>query len=258
MRVAAFTALVGLAAGVIAGGALIAAATTGSRSHLVGVSRARAESTTGTQQAVDSAPAAAYAVSYVEVRQSSEHAAIDALRAYREASQKETGWIGTQLLAQLGRPGHFATIESWTDAGALEAHDRATSTRQLADTLEPIRTSEYDRRPYKPLTMATPLAPAGDEAVVVVSHVDTLPSPQSDAAGLLRELAAQSRLDAGNLLFNVVQHAARANHFTVIEIWRDRAAQQAHTEAPHVRRYRDDLKAISGSPLDERLFTSLR
>src|SRR5262249_53278786 len=153
--------------------------------------------------------------------------------------------------------GHFVTIESWADQVALEAHDRAASTRQLADKVEPIRSSEYDRRPYKPLSVAAPLAQAADEAVVVVSHVDTLPSPQSDAPGLLRSLAERSRKEAGNLLFNVVQPAARANHFTVIEIWRDRAAQQMHAEAPHVRDYRDRLKTISGSPLDERVFTIL-
>ena len=202
--------------------------------------------------------AGAYAISYLEVRRSAEHAAIDALHAYREASRKEPGWIATEILAQIGRPGHFATIERWADQQALESHDRGDPARRLADRLEPIRTSEYDRRPYTPLAVAAPLAQAGNDAVVVVSHVDTLPSPQSDAAGLLTSLAERSRTDAGNLLFNVLEHAARANHFTVIEIWRDRAAQQSHAEAPHVREYRDTLKAISGSPLDERLFSRIR
>jgi quinol monooxygenase YgiN len=199
-----------------------------------------------------------YAVSYIEVRRSAEHSTIDALRAYRDASGKETGWIGTEILAQLGRPGHFAMVESWANQDALEAHDRSSGASLLEGTLAPGRSSEYDRRPYKPLAVTAPWAQATNEAVVVVSHVDTLPSPQSDAARLLKSLAERSRLDAGNLLFNVVQHTGRANHFTVIEMWRDRGAQQAHAEAPHVRDYRDKLKAILGSPLDERLFTIVR
>jgi quinol monooxygenase YgiN len=210
----------------------------------------------GGQQASERT-AGIYAVSYLEVKRSAEHAAIEALRAYREASRKETGWIATELLGQVGRPGHFVMIESWADPDTLDAHDRSTGAGLLERTLAPIRSSEYDRRPYKPLTNTAPSGQATNETVVVVSHVDTLPSPQSDAAGLLRSLAEQSRLDAGNLLFNVVQHA-RPNHFTVIEMWRDRGAQQAHAEAPHVREYRDKLKAILGSPLDERLFTVVR
>lgn len=211
----------------------------------------------GERQAVPVA-AGAYVVTYVEARQSAERAAIEALRAYRESSLQETGCIAIELLAQIGRQGHFTIIEGWSDQVASEAHDRSASTRQLDERLEPLRSSEYDRRPYKPLAVAAPRRQAGDGAIVVVSHVDTLPSPQSDAAGLLRQLAEASRKDAGNLLFNVVQHTARANHFTVIEIWRDRAAQQAHAETPHVRETRDHLKAILGSPLDERLFTRLR
>jgi len=213
-------------------------------------------SRTGALQAEDTP--GAYAVSYLEVRRSAANDAIEALRGYREASRTEPGWIGVELLAQIGRPGHFATVERWASQSALDAHDQAASTRQLADKLEPIRASEYDRRPYKALTVATRAAQAGADAVVVVSHVDTLPSPQSDAAGLLKQLAERSRRDAGNLLFDVVQHAARANHFTVIEIWRDSAAQQTHAETPYVRDYRERFKAMLGSPLDERLFTIIR
>jgi quinol monooxygenase YgiN len=225
---------------------------------LVGLAAtSRAPGTASAQQAFKST-AGIYAISYIEVKQSAERGAIEALRAYREGSQKETGYIGTDLLAQLGRPGHFAMIERWADQGALDTHDRSAEATQLESTLAPIRSSEFDRRSYKPLTVAGSTAQATTGTVFVVSHVDTLPSPQSDAAALLRSLAERSRLDAGNLLFNVVQHTARANHFTVVEMWRDRAAQQAHEEAAHVRDYRDKLKAILGSPLDERLFTSVR
>jgi quinol monooxygenase YgiN len=209
-------------------------------------------------QAASTSSRTTYAISYIEIRVSAERAALEALRAYRQTSSAETGFVDMQILAQIARAGHFATIEIWADQGALEAHDRAGSAQRLAERLDPIRSSDYDRRPYKPLTVAPPTAQAGDDTIVVISHVDTVPSPQSDAPGLLRTLADGSRRDSGNLRFDVVQHATRANHFTVLEVWRDRAAEEAHSEAPHVRAYRDSLQAISGSPLDERLFTVVR
>jgi hypothetical protein len=41
---------------------------------------------------------------------------------------------------------------------------------------------------------------------------------------MLRRQAEASRQEDGNLRFDVVQHVMRANHFTVIEIWRNQAA----------------------------------
>jgi quinol monooxygenase YgiN len=207
------------------------------------------------------APSAAYAISYVEVKASSEATTIAALREYREASRKDEGCIRIELLEQVGRPGHFATIETWTNQGALDAHETALSTKHLLEKLEPVRSSDYDRRAYKTLTLtvAPRSAAAGIQSiVVVVSHVDTLPIPQTDAPGLLKRLAEMSRGDEGNIRFDVVQHATRANHFTVIETWRNTKALQAHAEAAHTRQYRDNLKTMAGSPLDERLYKAIQ
>ena len=86
----------------------------------------------------------------------------------------------------------------------------------------------------------------------VISHVDVTPSPQVPV--LLRRLAEASRQEAGNLRFDVVQHTMRANHFTVIEAWRNQQALDAHVVAAHTRQYRDELQPMTGSPLDERVY----
>ena len=49
-----------------------------------------------------------------------------------------------------------------------------------------------------------------------------------------------------------------ANHFTVIETWRDQAALDAHVAAAHTKQYRDDVLPLTGSPLDERVFKAAR
>ena len=69
-----------------------------------------------------------------------------------------------------------------------------------------------------------------------------------------RRLADASRRDEGNLQFDVLQHAMRANHFTIVETWQNQKALDAHAAAEHTRQYRDALQPISGSPLDERLY----
>ena len=65
-------------------------------------------------------------------------------------------------------------------------------------------------------------------------------------------------MDGGNLRFDVLQHATRGNHFTVIETWSGQKALDDHAAATHTRQYRDELQPLTGSPLDERIYKQLR
>jgi len=73
----------------------------------------------------------------------------------------------------------------------------------------------------------------------------------------LQELATASRQEPGNLRFEVLQHAMRGNHFTVIEQWRNQDALEAHVATAHARAYRDALQPLTGSPLDERVYAPI-
>jgi quinol monooxygenase YgiN len=206
-------------------------------------------------QAVDTAADTAFcAVSYVEVNASSRSAALAAFKQYRNANQRLTGSAGFVRLdtfEQIGRPGHFALIETWRDQKSFDARDQAIQA-QLLDALKGIRISGYDQRPYKTLTVGPAPSPSGSRAIVVVSHVDVTPNPQVPV--MLRRLAEASRPEQGNLRFDVLQHTMRANHFTVIETWRDQKAFDAHVGASHTKQYRDELQPMTGSPLDERVY----
>ena len=114
----------------------------------------------GGQSAVGApADTAAYAVSYVEVTAASKTPAIAALRQYREACRKSDGYLHVELFEQVGRPGHFAVVETWRDPKALATHGPAQ--QQLLDALQPNRVSGYDERPYKKLTAGRLPAPSG-------------------------------------------------------------------------------------------------
>ena len=203
----------------------------------------------------DGAPSdpAAFAVAYVEVRASGAGAARAALKQYRDALEAQ-GSARIEAFEQVGRSGHFAIVETWRDQAALDARD-AAARKRLRDALEPIRVSGYDERPYKTLSTAPARTASERGTVYVVTHVDVIPNPQ--AAGLLARLADASRKEPGNLRFDVLQHAMRANHFTVVERWRDQAALDSHIAASHTRQYRDELQPLAGSPLDERVYVSI-
>jgi quinol monooxygenase YgiN len=198
-----------------------------------------------------------YAVSYVDVLPASRAPAVAALKQYRDSSRKDDGFVRLEFFEQMGRPGHFAILETWRDQKASDAHGMAAYTRQLMSALQPIRSSGYDQRPYKTVTVGSAPAAPGDQAIWVVTHVDVIPNPQNDPPGLLKRLAETSRSEKGNARFDVLQHAMRANHFTIVEAWQNQSALDAHTAAAHTRQYRDTLQPMAGGPLDERLYKAV-
>src|SRR5207249_11081346 len=107
------------------------------------------------------ADTARYAVSYVEVMPAARATAVAALKQYREASRREDGSVRLELLEQIGRPGHFAIVETWKDQQTFDAHGLAAPLKQVRDALQSIRLSDYDQRPYKTLTVA-PVTAAGN------------------------------------------------------------------------------------------------
>jgi quinol monooxygenase YgiN len=195
-----------------------------------------------------------YAVAYVEAMASSSGKAVALLKQYRDTSARQDGFISIESFEQIGRPGHFAVFEVWRDQKSFDARDPSAQ-KQLRDALQPIRVSDYDQRPYKTISVDDRRARPEKAHVIVVTHVDVAPNPK--VAAMLTELAEQSRKEPGNVRFDVVQHTMRANHFTVVEAWRDQKALDAHVASPHTRQYRDTLQPMTGSPLDERVFTAI-
>jgi quinol monooxygenase YgiN len=191
-----------------------------------------------------------YSVSYIEVKPSSRGPAITTLKQYRDATHRDDFNIRLELFEQSDRPGHFVIVETWRTATGFDA--KAGARKQLADALEAIRVSGWDTRPYKTLSVASGPVDATGKSVYVISHVDVAPDPK--VAGMLTTLAQASRLEDGNIRFDVLLHTMRSNHFEVIETWQSQKALENHANAAHTKKYRDDLQAALGSPLDERVY----
>jgi quinol monooxygenase YgiN len=179
------------------------------------------------------------------------------LKEYRSASRAADGFVALDLFEKADRTGHFGLVETWRDQKAFDAHAAAAPSMRLMTALAPLRVSGYDQRFYKALAVAPGRAQAGGQALHVVTHVDTIPGPQSDGPGLLTRLAETSRKEPGNVRFDVLQHVMRANHFTIVETWANQGALDAHAGAAHTKQYRDSLQTIAGGPLDERIYKAV-
>ena len=199
---------------------------------------------------------AAYSVAYVDVLPASRTAAIAAIKQYRDASRKDEGFQRIELFEQAGRPAHFCIIETWANTKDIDAHATSANAKDFRARIDSMRLSDYDQRPYKTLSLSTAPKDGSSRRVFVITHVD-IGGQGTNAADILRKLSAASRQEEGNLRFDVLQHAMRANHFTVIEEWQSAKETDAHAAAAHTKEYRNSLAPIAGSPLDERLYRAV-
>jgi quinol monooxygenase YgiN len=216
-----------------------------------------AMSVLGVTSAADADSATFYTVTYVEVVPPSTAQGVALLRQYGEASRKDAGAVRVEVLQRIDRPNQFTVLAAWTEQKAFEAHQAAPSTKEFHAKLQPLLASPNDLRLHHGLSVVAASTASPTGAVYVVTHVDVIPPRKDDAVAALKQLAEDSRKDAGHVRFDVVQQTNRPNHFTVVEVWTDRKAFDAHGMASPTKRFRDQLAPMSGSLYDERLYLLL-
>jgi quinol monooxygenase YgiN len=117
--------------------------------------------------------------------------------------------------------------------------------------------SPYDERLHNALVKSATRAARADGATYVLTHADAVPAAKDDAVALLQLLAEASRIDDGVLRFEVLQQCSRQNHFTLVELWRDQQALDAHTMSAHTKNFRERFQPLTGSLYDARLYQAL-
>jgi quinol monooxygenase YgiN len=201
--------------------------------------------------------AAVYVVAYLEVMPPATAEAVALLQRYRQASRMEEGQVRLEVLQQRGRPDHFAILEVWMDQQAFDAHAVAAHTRRFHQQLRPLCVSPVDERLHSGLAIGSMPASHAPGATYVLTHADAIPPAKDEATTSLQQLAEASRKDEGNWRLEVLQQRSRQNHFTIVEIWQDQQAFEAHTMAAHTRQFRERFQPLTGSLYDERLYQAV-
>src|SRR5579872_2810466 len=100
-------------------------------------------------------------------------------------------------------------------------------------------------------------AHAQNDAVYVVTYVDVMPNATNSGAAALRHYRDASRKENGNLRTDVLQEVARSNRFAIVEIWKDKAASEAHDQAATSTDLIAKVKTVGNAPFDRRLNNGL-
>ena len=108
-----------------------------------------------------------------------------------------------------------------------------------------------------PLPRGAAQANAGKQ-LYVVTYVDVFPNFAAETAKQMQQFADNSRKDAGCVRFEVMRDVERTNHFTIVEVWQNRQAYEAHLGLAHTKTFREKIQPGLGSPFDERLYYLLQ
>lgn len=198
-----------------------------------------------------------YVVTYLEVSPTATADGTKAVRQFRDAVRAEPGNLRAEALQRLGQPYQLVLLEAWQDQTAVDAHAQASSTLKFHEQIRAIQNAPADVRVHFPLSVGPLDAVHSGAAVAIVTHVDVIPPQRENGTAIVKQLAEDSRRDGGNLRSEAVTQVSRQNHFTLIEVWRDRQSAEAHSMAVHTRTFREKLAPASGALYDERLYSVL-
>jgi quinol monooxygenase YgiN len=214
--------------------------------------------TAGTLYAEETMNGPVYIVTYFDVAPTSTQQSTALAREFADASRKEDSNAGFEAFEEIGRPSRFATLEIWRDKKAADAHNASTIAAGFRNKLQPLMIGGFGARPHGGLSVAAPKGHLPADALYVLTHVDVFPTYKDQAIELVKAQAEAARKDDGNFRYDVVQWDGHPNHFTLVEVWRDRKAFDANVTAPHNKEFRDKLTPLEGALYDERLYQAVR
>jgi quinol monooxygenase YgiN len=196
-------------------------------------------------------------VAYVEVAPNAASEARQLVLAYANEARKASGAVQVDALARISDPGHFALIEQWQSQGAKQAFAATDPVTKFRAALNPLQSAAYDERIHSALSVS-PSTPASGDPVVILTHVDVVPTQVEPGTAKVKSFVEQGRSAKGNRRFDDVVQLTRKNHFTVIESWDSLADKNAWISTKTARAFREELQPMSGALYDERAYKLVR
>jgi quinol monooxygenase YgiN len=213
---------------------------------------------------VTSAPAqvsadAVYAVTYLDVSTDWILQGSGLIKQFRDASRRQAGNLEFTVLQEGERPNRFVIVEGWKDQAAFETHAKSSEASHFDFVLEAIRNSPPNQHVLRAFATSAARADSGVGTIHMVEHVDFQPPSAAAAQPAVKALAEASQKEAGVLRYDIFQEPPpHANHYSVVAVWANRGAYDAHEEAAATRAFRAATVMPARANLyDQRLYKVL-
>ena len=198
-----------------------------------------------------------YVITYMEIKPDLASEVRQLILAYGADARKASGAAQVDALERIGYPNHFALIEQWQSPSAKQAYASTDASAKFRAALGRLQSAGYDERIHSPLSVG-PSMPASPDALVIVTHVDLIPTFVDVGIGKVQTFVEQGRAAHGNRRFDVLTQTSRKNHMTIVESWDAPANKDSWISTATARSFREELQPMSGSLYDERAYKTLR
>ena len=198
-----------------------------------------------------------YIITYIEIAPNSEADARKLILGYVADAKQAPGAVQIEGLQRVSDPSHFGLIEQWQSQAAKQAFAATDAAMKFRATLAPLETAAYDERIHVALSVG-PLVLESGNPILVMTHVDLVPTQVEPGTAKVKAFAEQGRTAAGNRRFDDLVQANRKNHFTLVESWDGPADKSKWIATPVTRTFRHELQPMSGALYDERIYRLLR
>jgi quinol monooxygenase YgiN len=194
---------------------------------------------------------AVHAVTYLDVSTDWVAQGVGLLKHYRDLSAHQPGNLEFTVMQEVNRSNRFVVVEGWKDQAAFTAHEKSADAALFNFTLEAIRNSPPNQHVLRDLVTAPARATPASGAIHMVEHVDFSPPTNAAALPAVKALAQSSQKESGAVRYDIYQEPEpHANHYSVVAVWADRNAFDAHETAAPTRQYR----AATGLPAHANLY----
>lgn len=200
-----------------------------------------------------------YVVTYLDVAADWVLQGSGLIKQYRDQSRKQPGNVEFTALRETARPNRFAIVEGWTDQAAFDAHQKSADARQFEFVLGAIRNSPPNQHVLQPFATAPAHGQATADAIRMVEHVDFQPPANAASEPKLKALAEASQKAPGVVRYDIYQEPVpHTNHYSVVAVWANRQAYDAHETAAATREFRAGTMLPARANLyDQRLYQLL-
>jgi quinol monooxygenase YgiN len=93
-------------------------------------------------------PTPYYVINFVDIVPGNKDASLAAIKAYVDATRKESGNQRAEALSQINRTNHFVIYEVWDNQDAFTRHEASASTREFREKIGPMIGAPFDQRPH--------------------------------------------------------------------------------------------------------------
>jgi quinol monooxygenase YgiN len=198
-----------------------------------------------------------YSVSYIEVLPGKEKQGRRLILDHLADAKRAAGIVSVDALVRDGYPDQFALVEQWQSQKAKDDYAAGASVKDFRTNLAKIEAAALDERIQGPLFVESD-KPAALPPIVVMTHIDVIPTALETARGRIKQLVDGNRHKNANVRYDILVQTNRQNHMTLIEGWKSASDKKAESTATETVSFRHDLLPMSGSPYDERTYRPLR